>query len=322
MRLPFKSYEYDTTESLVNWSVGLNGRERFTLYLTALSTGFRVNELASLAPESFDFTANPSTIHLSADVSKNGQEVYQPISADVALELQRFMKDRPQTLPLWPTAWTRHAAKMMRHDLASAGIPYEVEGPNGKEYADFHCLRHTFISRLALAGIAPKIAQTLARHSDVRLTLNRYSHVGLHDMAAALEQLPSVLPNALETIPQRMSATGTENPVGLHTAYTTLTQTADTQRLRLMSDDNANPQRVHNVSGCSAGVLIAPDEARGEEIEEASPGFEPGSDGFANRCLTTWRRGRFQKGISIVSSKNCQPRQAPLTRYRNRPKVM
>ncbi len=30
----------------------------------------------------------------------------------------------------------------------------------------------------------------------------------------------------------------------------------------------------------------------GSRMREASPGFEPGNDGFANRCLTTWRRGR------------------------------
>src|SRR5262245_24427681 len=34
------------------------------------------------------------------------------------------------------------------------------------------------------------------------------------------------------------------------------------------------------------------------EGREASPGFEPGNDGFANRCLTTWRRGRGRLGGS------------------------
>ena len=31
--------------------------------------------------------------------------------------------------------------------------------------ADFHSLRHTFISNLARAGVHPKLAQSLARHS-------------------------------------------------------------------------------------------------------------------------------------------------------------
>ncbi len=41
-----------------------------------------------------------------------------------------------------------------------------------------HALRHTFISNLARAGIHPKTAQALARHSTITLTLDRYSHVG------------------------------------------------------------------------------------------------------------------------------------------------
>ncbi|MGL6194444.1 MAG: hypothetical protein ACRC2T_06430, partial [Thermoguttaceae bacterium] len=42
---------------------------------------------------------------------------------------------------------------------------------NGKgKYADFHGLRHTFISNLGKAGVSPKTAQVLARHSTIELT--------------------------------------------------------------------------------------------------------------------------------------------------------
>ena len=47
--------------------------------------------------------------------------------------------------------------------------------------ADFHCLRHTFITALAGSGVTPKTAQTLARHSTITLTMDRYTHVGIHD---------------------------------------------------------------------------------------------------------------------------------------------
>jgi hypothetical protein len=43
-------------------------------------------------------------------------------------------------------------------------------------YADFHSCRHLVIISLERAGIRPKVAQTLARHSDIRLTL------GIHTM--------------------------------------------------------------------------------------------------------------------------------------------
>ncbi len=40
-------------------------------------------------------------------------------------------------------------------------------------------------------GVSPKMAQTLARHSDIRLTLGVYTHVELQDQTAAIESLPA-----------------------------------------------------------------------------------------------------------------------------------
>lgn len=45
--------------------------------------------------------------------------------------------------------------------------------------ADFHALRHTYITNLATAGVSPKTAQTLARHSTITLTMDRYTHLGV-----------------------------------------------------------------------------------------------------------------------------------------------
>jgi integrase len=57
-------------------------------------------------------------------------------------------------------------------------------------YADFHSCRHLFTTSLERVGIRPKLAQTLARHSDVRLTLGVYTHVDLSDQTAAIATLP------------------------------------------------------------------------------------------------------------------------------------
>jgi hypothetical protein len=58
-------------------------------------------------------------------------------------------------------------------------------------FADFHSNRHMFITSLEHASVSPKMAQTLARHSDVRLTLGIYTRIGLHDQSAAIESLPA-----------------------------------------------------------------------------------------------------------------------------------
>lgn len=51
----------------------------------------------------------------------------------------------------------------------------KYQNTQGK-FADFHGLRHTFITNLSLNGVDPKTAQTLARHSSMELTMRTYTH--------------------------------------------------------------------------------------------------------------------------------------------------
>ena len=57
---------------------------------------------------------------------------------------------------------------------------------------DVHCLRHTFATLLARNGVSPSIAQKLMRHSDIRLTMNTYTHLDLADTAGAVASLPAI----------------------------------------------------------------------------------------------------------------------------------
>jgi integrase len=58
--------------------------------------------------------------------------------------------------------------------------------------ADFHALRHTFITRLARSGVTPAVAKTLARHSTIVLTMDHYTHTLIEDERAALDHLPAL----------------------------------------------------------------------------------------------------------------------------------
>jgi len=68
----------------------------------------------------------------------------------------------------------------------------EYQDSQGR-FADFHCLRHTFITNLARANVSPKTAQSLARHSDIRLTMDIYTHVEQEEQATAIRGLPSLV---------------------------------------------------------------------------------------------------------------------------------
>jgi integrase len=55
----------------------------------------------------------------------------------------------------------------------------------------FHSLRHSFVSALANAGVAPDLRQKLAGHTDSK-SHARYSHHEVDIMRAAVAQVPSL----------------------------------------------------------------------------------------------------------------------------------
>ena len=44
-----------------------------------------------------------------------------------------------------------------------------------------HVCRHTYCSNMAKAGMNPKTLQYLMGHSDIGVTMNTYTHLGLED---------------------------------------------------------------------------------------------------------------------------------------------
>ena len=52
-----------------------------------------------------------------------------------------------------------------------------------------HVCRHTYCSNMAKAGMNPKTLQYLMEHSDIAVTLNVYTHVGLEDAEKELQKM-------------------------------------------------------------------------------------------------------------------------------------
>jgi integrase len=172
---------------------GLTGEDRYFLYLIAVSTGLRARALANLRPEDFDLDSPSPVVTVPAKFQKNRRTHTVPLAADVAAALRPYIALKRIGSPLWPGTWatSNKAASMLRADLRAAGVPYAVEALEGPEYADFHSLRHTFLTTLGRCGVDLRIAQELAGHSTPLLTA-RYTHVRLHDLAGAVAKLPSL----------------------------------------------------------------------------------------------------------------------------------
>ena len=171
---------------------GLDGEARSMLYRCAAVTGFRASALAGLIASDFHLTGSSPTIVLPAKLAKNGKEKRQPVPTDHARTLGRWLEQLDPAGPVWPGTWAsdNRGADMLRGDLRDAGIPYATPGPGGtKLYADFHALRHTYITSLGRSGVDLRTLQLLAGHSKPELTA-RYSHRSDADLAAAANLFP------------------------------------------------------------------------------------------------------------------------------------
>jgi len=188
------------------------GRDRSMLYTVAAYTGLRASELASLSVESFELDAEPPTVTVQAAYSKHRRQDVLPLHSSLVAMLRPWLENKQPSRPIWPGTWAKrkYAGKMLQRDLKAAGIPYMDD--NGL-FADFHALRHTFITNMVKAGVNPKTAQSLARHSTIDFTMNVYTSLAVHDQASALASLPSVPQlGSPDSTAGALRATGTDGP--------------------------------------------------------------------------------------------------------------
>ena len=213
----------DAAEQGPTWR-GMSGPNRTTLYKVAAGTGFRVSELRSLRPSSFQLDNDPPSLFLRATHSKHRRNDVQPIRADLAELLRCWLADRPNDSPVFADMPGK-TALMLKADMRLARARWiratscraerrqrrhsdclAVVDRDGRT-VDFHSLRATFIMLLVKSGASVKEAQELARHCDPRLTLNVYTRLGVNDLAGALDRLPGVADD--DDNAERLRATGT-----------------------------------------------------------------------------------------------------------------
>ncbi|MCP5522347.1 MAG: site-specific integrase [Verrucomicrobiales bacterium] len=158
---------------------------RGPVYLLAANTGLRRGEIVALRKGDFHLTGDRPYVTARASTTKNRKEARQWLNAETA-EAMRL------TIPT--AALASEAAfdyvpsiEKLRSDLKKAGI--EAEDADGRRL-DFHALRYTYATNLARAGVAPRVAMEMLRHSDMRLTNTTYTDVLLLPLAEAVEKLP------------------------------------------------------------------------------------------------------------------------------------
>jgi integrase/recombinase XerD len=212
----------------------VSGADRAILYIVGAYTGYRRNEIGSVTIQSFDFDSEPPTLTVAAGHSKHRRTDVLPLRRDFANRIRKWLSDKPDVQPDEPLLQisNKRTAEMIRKDMAAARAKWIKAAERDAErerrakssflaycddrghVVDFHALRKTFITNLTRSGATPKTAQMLARHSDINLTMNSYTMIGVMDQVAAVEALPPI-PAQTTQQSEQLRATGTDPRVEL-----------------------------------------------------------------------------------------------------------
>lgn len=150
-----------------------------------LLTGFRRRELISLRPDDVDLVRE--TVTVAAANSKNGESRTLPMGPRLKTLFREALKIRGAA----PTALTEenepwgYRAFADRFQKACGEASVELLSP--------HVLRHTFASRLVMAGVDLRTVQELMGHKNILMTM-RYAHLSPDHKRMAMETLESRFP--------------------------------------------------------------------------------------------------------------------------------
>ena len=154
------------------------------LVLLALNTGLRRGELFQLRWE--DVQLKPRLLTVRGAGAKSGQTRHIPLNSE-ALRLLKQWKPGDAASRTFVFANVRSTEPLGDVKKAWKALMRKAEVSAFR----FHDLRHTFASKLVMAGVDLNTVRELLGHSDVAMTL-RYAHLAPEHKAAAVEKLVSL----------------------------------------------------------------------------------------------------------------------------------
>jgi integrase len=166
------------------------------LVITALHTGFRASELRSLTWDDVDVRHRMITVR--AGYAKNGEARSVPMN--------QLLTDTLKSVKLAHNQgdWVFCNRDGMPYRSFRSAFERAVRKAEVKDFT-FHDLRHTFASRLVMAGVDLPTVKELLGHRDISMTM-RYTHLSSdHKQTAVgkLEQFAVKVPAMFTTPPTR-----------------------------------------------------------------------------------------------------------------------
>ena len=160
----------------------VNNPRAHTFLLIALHTGMRRGEILGLMWEDIDFKQRIVHVRHNAILGKGETSIHDTLKTDAG------RRDIPLTdeLEAWLAKYKKRSHSRfvlaMQNGKPLTQSAYKsmwklVERELPDTHVTAHVLRHTYVTRLFEAGLDIKEIQYLAGHSDIKMTLNVYSHV-------------------------------------------------------------------------------------------------------------------------------------------------
>ncbi len=165
--------------------------------LAGYYTGLRLGDVANLNWEAVDLQNGL----LRLKTTKTGAAVTMPLHEELKRWLCR-QNHRTAKAPVFPTLADKRSggagglsaqfAKLLQRASITRKELRSGEGAGHRtSNLSFHSLRHSFVSALANAGVAPDVRRKLSGHADERIHA-RYSHHEIEIMRAAVAKVPNV----------------------------------------------------------------------------------------------------------------------------------
>jgi integrase len=151
------------------------------LVLLALNTGLRRGELLRLTWGDVDAAKGMLTVRGSG--AKSGQTRHVPLNSEAVEMLDTHRPANAESLAfVFSSGTSTERIKYVRKGWAGVLKKARVQGFR------FHDLRHTFASKLVMAGVDLNTVRELLGHGNIVMTL-RYAHLAPEHKAAAVERL-------------------------------------------------------------------------------------------------------------------------------------
>ena len=175
----------------------------YDVFYILFHTGLRISEFCGLTIKDIDMenriinidhqlqrTSNMEYIIESTKTNAGTRKI--PMTEDVYQTFKRILQNRPTDLPeIMVSGYcgflfrdkkgmpevAMHWQHRFRHAVERYNDIFRVQIPNISP----HVCRHTYCSNQARAGMNPKTLQYLMGHSDISVTMNVYTHLGLDD---------------------------------------------------------------------------------------------------------------------------------------------